>query len=189
LEATGENRSQVILSHPELECVMPDRSPSTGSGALTLARALFAIVALSIFAANYAGLQTTASAADDEKHIQELEEQFQKAVVQGDVATFERLLADDFTHTSQDGSFRTRAEWLKGRVQGKSNYVSYVIDDQKIRIYGDTAVVTGLAKPSWREKDGSSASGQFRFLRVWVKRDERWQAVAFQSTRTSENKE
>jgi uncharacterized protein (TIGR02246 family) len=189
LEAAGQNRSQVILSHPDLERVMPDRLPSTGSGPLTLLRALFVILALSLFAVSYPGLRTTASAAVDEKHIQELEEEFQKAVVQGDVATFERLFADDFTHTSQDGTFRTRAVWLKGREQGKSSYVSYGVDDRQIRIYGDTALVTGLAKPSWREKDGTSASGQFRFLRVWVKRDGRWRAVAFQSTSVKEKKE
>jgi ketosteroid isomerase-like protein len=157
--------------------------------ALTLARALFVIALLAIFAANFAGLHPAATSAIDPKSIQDGEKQFQEAVLQGDVATFQRLCADDFTHTSHDGSFRTRAEWLKGRVQGKSSYVSYDVDDRQIRIYGETAVVTGLLKASWREADGDLASGQFRFLRVWVKRDDRWQAVAFQSTRISEKKE
>jgi ketosteroid isomerase-like protein len=111
------------------------------------------------------------------------------AVVQGDVATFDRLFADDFTHTSQDGHFRTRAEWMKGRVQGKTNYVSFDVDNLQIRVFGETAVVTGMSKPSWREQDGSLGSGRFRFLRVWLKRDGRWQAVAFQATRISDVKE
>ena len=34
------------------------------------------------------------------------------AVVEGDRAFFERVLADDFTHTSHTGVFKTRAEWL-----------------------------------------------------------------------------
>jgi len=161
---------------------------STRSTMLTLARALFAILALGIFAAEYAWLQPAAS-ADDGSNVRDLEHRLNEAIVQGDVATFERLFADDFTHTSQDGNFRTRAEWMKGRVQGKSNYVSYEVDNRQIRIYGDTAVVTGLAKPSWREDDGSLASGTFRLLRVWVKRGGRWQAVAFQSTRVSEKKD
>src|SRR5262249_26082943 len=121
---------------------MPDRSPPTGTGALTLARALFVIAVLGIFVANFGGLRPAASAAVDEKSIQELEGQLTEAVLHGEVATFERLFADDFTHTSQDGTFRTRAAWLKGRVPGKTNYVSYEVDDQRIRIYGETAVVT-----------------------------------------------
>ena len=168
---------------------MSDQVPSTGTSALTLARALFVISVLGIFVANFAGLHPVVSAAVDGKSIQQLEEQFKEAILQGDVATFQRLCADDFTHTSQDGTFRIRDAWLKGRVQGKTSYVSYEVDDRQIRIFGETAVVTGLVKPSWREEDGGLATGRFRFLRVWVKRDSRWQAVAFQSTRVSEKKE
>ena len=168
---------------------MSDRSPPTETAAKTLARALFVIAVLGIFLANFGGLRPAASAAVDEKGIQELEDQLTEAVLHGDIATFDRLFADDFTHTSQDGTFRIRDAWLKGRVQGKTSYVSYEVDDRQIRIFGETAVVTGLVKPSWREEDGGLATGRFRFLRVWVKRDSRWQAVAFQSTRVSEKKE
>jgi ketosteroid isomerase-like protein len=137
---------------------------------------------------NGAKLLAAAPIAAEEKNVRELEDQVHAAVVQGDVETFDRLFAEDFTHTSRDGKFRTRAEWMKGRVQGKTNYVSFDVENQQIRIYGETAVVTGLSKPSWREPDGSLATGQFRFLRVWVMREGRWQAVAFQATRISDEK-
>jgi uncharacterized protein (TIGR02246 family) len=130
-----------------------------------------------------------AGETDDAKSIRELEARVNKAVLDGDVATFDRLFAEDFTHTSQDGQFRTRAEWIKGRVQGKSSYTSYDTQDLQIRNYGNTSVVTCLVKPSWKERDGTAASGRFRLLRVWVKRDGHWQLVAFQSTRISEAKE
>jgi uncharacterized protein (TIGR02246 family) len=130
-----------------------------------------------------------AGETDDVKTVRELEGQINKAVLQGDVGTFDRLFADDFTHTSQDGRFRTRAEWMKGRVQGKSSYRSYDVEDLQIRGYGPTAVATCEVKPSWTETDGSTASGRYRLLRVWVKCDGRWQVVAFQSTRISQAKE
>lgn len=129
------------------------------------------------------------STADDAKTLRELERELNTAVVRGDAATFDRLLADDFTHTSQDGRFRTRVEWMKGRVQGKTNYVSYDVDDLQIRIYGEAAVATGMSKPSWRESDGTLASGRYRFLRVWARRDGHWRAVAFQSTRVLDQKD
>jgi len=129
------------------------------------------------------------SDTDEAKLLRELEQRLNKAVVGGDVTTFGELLAVDFTHTSQDGRFRSRAEWMKGRVQGKTNYVSYDVDDLQIRVYGNAAVATGLSKPSWRESDGTLASGRYRFLRVWAKRDGRWRAVAFQSTRIVDQKD
>lgn len=118
---------------------------------------------------------------DDAAQIRELEGELNRAVVAGDVATFDRLLADDFTHGSQSGRFRTKGEWMKGKEQGKSAYVSFEGQDVQVSVSGDTAVVTGISKAKWREGD-HVADGRFRFLRVWAKRDGRWQAIAFQST-------
>ena len=111
-----------------------------------------------------------------------LEYRLNDAVLKGDVDFFESILADDFTHGSQSGQFRTKAEWLKGRVPGKSNYIVFDVEDLNVRINGNAAVVTGLAKPRWREPDGRTQSGQFRFLRAWSKREGKWQVVAFQAT-------
>lgn len=119
--------------------------------------------------------------ADDSATIRQLEQQLADAVVKGDVATFKRLFAEDFTHGSQSGRFRTKAEWMNGKRQGESAYISFESSEMHVRMSGDTAVVTGLSKPQWREGD-RIATGQFRFLRVWAKRNGTWQAIAFQST-------
>ena len=60
------------------------------------------------------------------------------------------------------------------------------VDDLAIRIYGDTAVVTGRTTPRGRTALGQPISGQYRYLRVWVKRQGRWQAVAFEGTRIAQ---
>ena len=125
---------------------------------------------------------TAPVSADDASAIRRLEARLNTAVVKGDMATFDRLFATDFTHGSQSGRFRSKAEWMKGKQQGRSAYVSFDSSELKVRVAGDTAVVTGLAKPRWREA-GRIVRGQFRFLRVWAKRGGRWQAIAFQSTR------
>jgi uncharacterized protein (TIGR02246 family) len=114
--------------------------------------------------------------------IRDLEGLLNNAVVKGDVELFNDLLADDFTHTSHNGKYRSRAEWLKGKVQGKSSYTAYDVEALSIRVLGDTAIVTAVAEPQWTETDGQSNSGQFRYIRIWAKRDGTWRAVAFQST-------
>jgi ketosteroid isomerase-like protein len=53
--------------------------------------------------------------------------------------------------------------------------------DVVIRIFGDTAVVTGLAKFDIRVKERAS-SIQERFTDVYVKLNGRWQPVASHST-------
>jgi ketosteroid isomerase-like protein len=130
-----------------------------------------------------------------EREIRELENQFARAVVEGDRAFYDRVLADDFTHTSHTGSFKTRAEFLaedkfdaKGDPgSGRTRYDAYDVDDLAIRIYGDTAVVTGRTTPRGRNAQGQPISGRYRYLRVWVKRQGRWQAVAFEGTRIAQS--
>jgi ketosteroid isomerase-like protein len=132
--------------------------------------------------------------AEAERAIRELEAQFARAVVEGDRAFYDRVLAADFTHTSHSGVFKTRAEFMaedkfaaKGASQtGRTRYDAYDVDDLAIRIYGDTAVVTGRTTPRGRTALGQPITGQYRYLRVWVKRQGRWQAVAFEGTRIAQ---
>ena len=127
-----------------------------------------------------------------EREIRELEAQLSRAVVAGDRGLFDRVLASDFTHTSHSGQFKTRAEWMaedkvdsrQGKPQaGKTTYESFDVDDLAVRIYGETAVVTGRSSPKGRTAKGEPIRGQYRYLRVWVKRGGTWQVVAFQGTR------
>jgi ketosteroid isomerase-like protein len=123
-----------------------------------------------------------------EQAIRALERQLSEAVVRGDRAIFDRLFADDFTHTSHTGAFKTKAEWMAegksaDRQPGKTTYDAYQADDLAVRIYGETAVVTGRLSPKGTNAQGKPMSGQYRFLRVWVKRGGDWRVVAFQGTR------
>jgi ketosteroid isomerase-like protein len=132
--------------------------------------------------------------AQAEREIRELEAQFARAVIEGDRAFYDRVLAEDFTHTSHSGVFKTRAEFMaenkfseKGDSKGgRTRYDTYDVDDLAIRIYGDTAVVTGRTSPKGRTALGQPIGGQYRYLRVWVKRGGRWQAVAFEGTRIAQ---
>jgi ketosteroid isomerase-like protein len=130
-----------------------------------------------------------------EREIRELEAQFGQAVVARDRAFYERVLASDFTHTSHSGQFKTRAEWMAenkfdnrpGQPQpGKTYYEAFQVDDLAVRIYGETAVVTGRSTPKGRTAKGEPIRGRYRFLRVWVKRGGHWQVVAFEGTRIAE---
>jgi ketosteroid isomerase-like protein len=134
-------------------------------------------------------------ATTTEREIRELEGELSRAVLRGDRAFFERVLAEDFTHTSHSGQFKTRIEWMsenkfeshEGKPEpGKTHYDAFEVDDLAVRIYGETAVVTGRSTPRGRTAKGDPIRGRYRFLRVWVKRGGRWQVVAFEGTRIAE---
>jgi uncharacterized protein (TIGR02246 family) len=128
-----------------------------------------------------AGAQKTDAA---EQEIRTLEAKLNDAIVRADLAFFDRVFAEDFTHTNHTGAFRTKAQWMANHKPGaKSPYDSFDTEDLAVRVYGDTAVVTGRSVPKGRDATGQAITGKFRFTRVWVRRDGRWQAVAFQGTR------
>ena len=118
--------------------------------------------------------------------ITSLEWDFEQAVLKGDLAFFNRVLAPDFTHTTQTGKFRDRAEWLANHKPGQSNYDALHTSDLTIRVYDKTAIVTATIKPQGRDSQGNPIEGHYRYLRVWVKHGRDWQVAAFQSTRVSD---
>jgi ketosteroid isomerase-like protein len=150
------------------------------------------LVAFALTAAG-ATLAQTASAfreGEGERGVRGLEEQLAKAIVRGDRKFFERTLAEDFTHTSHTGTFKTKAQWMaeskfsdERQKDASTRYDAFDLDQLDVRVYGETAVVTGRSTPKGTTAKGQPITGQFRFLRVWVKREGRWQAVAFQGTR------
>ena len=76
---------------------------------------------------------------------------------------------------------RSGWRWLAGSLVVRE---LFHLDDLKVRVYGDTAIVFGLET----EKStihGKDMSGQHRFTDVFVKRDGRWQAVASHLSRVS----
>jgi hypothetical protein len=77
---------------------------------------------------------------------------------------------------------RTKAEMVSAYDSGKLKYESVKFDEIKVHPYGETAVVTARSTAKGQD-NGKDFSGQYRYTRVYVKRQGRWQLVATQSTR------
>lgn len=115
--------------------------------------------------------------------IHELETQLSAAVVKADAVFFDGILAEDFTHSSHAGRFRDKKQWMADLRREGAKYTSFKTEDAAVRLYGDTAIVTGRSLPNGTNSRGQAITGQYRYLRVWARRGGRWQAVAFQGTR------
>jgi ketosteroid isomerase-like protein len=98
-------------------------------------------------------------------------------LVKLDLAFLDRILADDFMTTSSGGTVFTKAQLIANLKSGGYVFISAMLDDIKVRIYGDVAVVTGRNTVKGTLK-GKDFSGQERWTDTFIKRDGRWQAVA-----------
>lgn len=85
----------------------------------------------------------TATTTDTEDEIKKIEEMRNEAVLHGDVSVLDRMTSDDYTFVTLRGEMRTKQEILKGCTSGSFHYDSREIFDLKVRVYGNTAVVTG----------------------------------------------
>jgi ketosteroid isomerase-like protein len=85
-----------------------------------------------------------ASASDDEKIVAALDTQYQAAVKNNDAATMDRILADDFMLVTGRGKTQSKADLLKEARSKAIIYEHQEDSNQKVRVWGDTAVVTAL---------------------------------------------
>lgn len=115
--------------------------------------------------------------------IDQLEDQWRDAVLQGDTAVMNSLLADDYMAITASGTLQTRDEALANLRSGRWHITSLDLSDRKVRFYGRTALVTSIAEVEGTTPDGT-LSGSYRYTRVYV-RDAKgaWKIVSFEASR------
>jgi ketosteroid isomerase-like protein len=87
-----------------------------------------------------------ASPEEDAKTVAALDTKYQAAVKANDAATMDQILADDFVLVTGRGAVFSKADLLES---ARKKEITYERQDeepgtQKVRVWGDTAVVTAL---------------------------------------------
>src|SRR5437667_336393 len=91
---------------------------------------------------------TSAAAGNDGRTVAALDNQYQAAVRNNDPATMDRILADDFVLVTGRGNALSKADLIKEAREKRTIYEHQEEEEgtQKVRIWGDTAVVTALLR-------------------------------------------
>lgn len=132
------------------------------------------------------GKAASASSAEDEKAVAALDTQYQAAVARNDAAAMDRILADDFVLVTGKGKVYTKADLLAEARNGKTVYERQDDSSQKVRVWGDTAVVTALLWAKGTE-DGKPFEYKLWFSDTYVRTPSGWRYVFGQaSTRLPE---
>ena len=120
----------------------------------------------------------------DQDVLIKLERGWNEAFYRKDVAFIEKLLAEEFTATYDDGRIGDKATELGLVAAFDQNVQSATPDEFAVRIYRDTAVVWFTLRLVGI-KDGKRSEMALRYTDVWIIRDGRWQCVSSQSTRVA----
>ena len=122
--------------------------------------------------------------ANIEEELKKLETDRAAAAVKGDVATLEKQTSDDYTFINVYGRMSDKSQMVNAFKTGQTKLTSNELSDMKVRVYGNTAVITGKADVKGT-LGGKDTNGQIMFTRVYVKKGGHWQSVAFQQTLVS----
>jgi ketosteroid isomerase-like protein len=130
---------------------------------------------------SHLGAQSTASGSTPEDSVRAVELSRAQALQRADTAALSRMVADEFVEISRLGQLRTKADNVRDIASGDLRLLSVKYDSVAVRIYGDVAVLRGIADNAGTFR-GFPFTGKIRYLRVFIRRDGRWQAVAMQQT-------
>jgi uncharacterized protein (TIGR02246 family) len=107
-----------------------------------------------------------------------------RAMVERDLPTLERILADDLYYIHSDGSVDTRDAFIGAIRDGLRSYEDITIDDLHVRVYHDnTAILNGHCTYHRTGEDGQPNNLRLFYTNVYVKRDGEWRMVSWQSLR------
>lgn len=117
-----------------------------------------------------------------ESDVFKLSKEYEEAIARRDATVHERLYAHDYTYTPGNGNIMGREEHMSFTKSGAVEVKSLRSEDVRVRVYGDTAVVTGMWVSVDRRADREFAERKIRYILVFVRREGRWQIVAEQRT-------
>jgi len=114
-----------------------------------------------------------------EQLIRQLNDEWVKAMMRGDSATLERIMADDFFFTYPlEGD--DKAQFIADVTSGDLKIEHISREQTSVRVFGSTAVLTARDSATWLYH-GRELSGQYKIIQVFAERAGRWQLCAVQA--------
>ncbi|HXJ04152.1 MAG TPA: nuclear transport factor 2 family protein [Candidatus Acidoferrum sp.] len=145
-----------------------------------------ALMTMAMFC-SLAAAQTPAPTKSTEE-VTALLREFMQAAGRGDRAVFDRFFADDVIYTRATGAVITKADIMESldktapASEGKTNYSA---EDITVHEYADTLIVAFRLVGNTTHVDGKVVTANYRNTGTFLRRNGRWQAVAWQATKIS----
>jgi ketosteroid isomerase-like protein len=114
-----------------------------------------------------------------EQLLRHMNEEWVTAMTNGDGATLDKIMADDFVFSYPlEGD--DKAQFIGDCVSGDLKVQHIIREQVSVRVFGPTAILTGRDTAHW-VYHGREISGQYKILNVYSKRDGEWKLCAVQA--------
>jgi len=125
--------------------------------------------------------QPVKAQASDSTDLVHLETAWNRAHVDGDADVLDGLWAPELIVTVPAMAPMTKNESLAFARSGAMRFQRYETSSVDVRVYGDAAIVTGRLERS-RSIRGTVAIDDWRFTKVYIRREGVWKVVAFHAS-------
>jgi hypothetical protein len=117
----------------------------------------------------------------DRELLRELNATFIHNFVTNDTVSHSRIIHDDFVYISSSGRYVDRASYLDEWLHGFDGYVYWDYRDERIAIFGNTALVHATNKYIV-ERDGQQLTGMCMYTDIYLKENKQWKCIQAQIT-------
>jgi len=119
--------------------------------------------------------------SEDEEALTRIQHEWAEARVKSDSSYTRRLEAEDCTIVWPDGRIVNKSADLQ-TMTGEIVFSEFKIDNIRVRLYGDTAVVVGGGTIKARKATQDLLDGKFVWTDTFVRQSGAWKVVASQIT-------
>jgi ketosteroid isomerase-like protein len=114
-----------------------------------------------------------------EQHLRQMNDEWLKALVRGDVTTLDRIMADDFMFSYPlEGD--DKAQFIADVTNGDLKVEHISRGQVSVRVFGNAAILTARDSATWLYH-GRELSGQYKILEVYSQREGQWKLCAMQA--------
>ena len=106
---------------------------------------------------------------------------FYRSLINQDYDELADLYANDYMLVRSDGSVLDKESVLRDLKVGSLTFKSIELVGEEVRIYGETAIVTGESRTLAR-RDSEPLASRFRLVAVYMSQAEKVRLAHFQST-------
>jgi ketosteroid isomerase-like protein len=141
------------------------------------ARIVCAVVLMACSASAAAADKST----DVVAHLKQLSDHWDKVIVAKDAAAIAANMAEDFRIIDRRGNIEGKKAFVDGILDPKLTINPYTVEDFEVRLYGDTALLSGRSHMTGTY-EGQPFASNYRYIDIYVRKGGVWKIVSVQIT-------
>jgi hypothetical protein len=118
----------------------------------------------------------------DEQAVLDTENRRFAAQISKDTTVMRQTIADDLVYVHSNGNVDNKQTYIESIRSGRANYTGLTPGDRRVRVYGKTAIVTGIVAVTMNNNNQPTVFS-LRYTDVYVRNGRQWQLVTWQSLR------